>query len=154
MPESVFRSVKVRRDPQCPACGTHEIRELIDYEEFCGLRQAAAEELAAPPVREITPRELAAKRARGDDFDLIDVREPHEYDIARIEGARLIPLGTIEAAIPTLNRERELIVHCKVGARSANAVRKLQAAGFRSVWNLAGGITRWSDEVDPAVPKY
>jgi molybdopterin/thiamine biosynthesis adenylyltransferase/rhodanese-related sulfurtransferase len=149
-----FREVKLRRDPECPACGTHEITELIDYEEFCGLRQAAAEELLAPAIREVTPGELAARRARGDDFDLIDVREPHEYEIARLDGARLIPLGTLDAAIPTLNREREIIVHCKVGGRSAQAVRILQAAGFRNVWNLAGGITRWSDEVDPSVPRY
>ncbi len=149
-----FREVKLRRDPECPACGTHEIRELIDYEEFCGLRQAAAEELSAPVIREVTPRELADKRARGDDFDLIDVREPHEYDIARLDGARLIPLATLAAALPTLNRDREIIVHCKVGGRSARAVRTLQAAGFRNVWNLAGGITRWSDEVDPSVPRY
>ena len=149
-----FREVKLRRDPECPACGTREIQELIDYEEFCGLRQAAAEELAAPVIREVTPTELAAKRARGDDFDLIDVREPHEYEIARLEGARLIPLGTLGAAIPTLNREREIVLHCKVGGRSAQAVRTLQAAGFRNVWNLAGGITRWSEDVDPTVPRY
>jgi molybdopterin/thiamine biosynthesis adenylyltransferase/rhodanese-related sulfurtransferase len=149
-----FRTVRLRRDPECPACGTREIRELIDYEEFCGLRRAAAEELAAPEVRAITPPELAAKRARGDDFDLIDVREPHEYDIARIEGARLIPLASLGATVPTLNRDREIIVHCKTGARSAAAVRELQAAGFRNVWNLAGGIAGWSEEVDPAVPRY
>lgn len=149
-----FRTVNLRRDPACPVCGTREIRALIDYEEFCGVRQVAAEEAAAPQIRELTPRELAAKRARADDFDLIDVREPYEYDIARLDGARLIPLGTIDAAIATLNREREIVVHCKVGGRSAQAVRRLQAAGFRNVWNLAGGIARWSDEVDPSVPKY
>jgi sulfur-carrier protein adenylyltransferase/sulfurtransferase len=149
-----FRTVRLRRDPECPACSTREIRALIDYEEFCGLRRVEAEERAAPVIPELSPRELAAKRSRGDDFDLIDVREPHEYDIARLEGARLIPLGSFEAAIPTLNRERQIVVHCKVGARSARAVRALQAAGFRKVWNLAGGISRWSDEVDPSVPSY
>lgn len=149
-----IRTVRLRRDPECPACGTREIRALIDYEEFCGLRRAAAEELVAPVVREITPTELAAKRARGEDFDLIDVREPHEYDIARLEGARLIPLASLGATLPTLNRDREIIVHCKTGARSAAAVRELQAAGFRNVTNLAGGIAGWSEEVDPAVPRY
>ncbi len=149
-----IRTVRLRRDPECPACGTREIRALIDYEEFCGLRRAAADELAAPVIRTITPAELAAKRARGDDFDLIDVREPHEYEIARLEGARLIPLASLGATAPTLNRDREIIVHCKSGVRSAAAVRELQAAGFRNVWNLAGGITRWSEEVDPAVPTY
>jgi len=149
-----IRTVRLRRDPECPACGTREIRALIDYEEFCGLRRAAADELTAPVVRVITPLELAAKRARGDDFDLIDVREPHEYEIARLEGARLIPLASLGATVPTLNRDREIIVHCKTGARSAAAVRELQAAGFRNVWNLAGGIAGWSEEVDPAVPRY
>ncbi len=149
-----FRTLTLRRDPSCPACGTRELTTLIDYEEFCGLRGAAAEEVAAPVVRELTPREVADKVARGDDFDLIDVREPHEYAIARIAGARLIPLATLPERLDTLDPAREIVVHCKVGGRSARAVRALQAAGFRQVWNLAGGITRWSDDVDPSVPKY
>ena len=149
-----FRNLKLRRDPECPACGTHELTALKDYEEFCGLRRAAAAGLAAPPIREITPREVAAKRARGDDFDLIDVREPHEYAIARIEGARLIPLATVSDAISTLDPNREIVVHCKAGGRSARAAQVLQNAGFHRVWNLAGGITRWSDDVDPDVVKY
>jgi sulfur-carrier protein adenylyltransferase/sulfurtransferase len=149
-----FRTVNLRRDPACPLCGTHELDALVDYEEFCGLRQAAAEELAAPTIRELTPRELAAKQARGDDFDLIDVREPHEYQIARIPGARLIPLAAVAEAIPTLQSGREIVMHCKLGGRSARAVRVLQEVGFRNVWNLAGGITRWSEDVDPTVPKY
>ncbi len=150
-----FRTLNLRRDPTCPACGTHEITELIDYEEFCGVRQAAADDAAAQSaVPEITPAQLAERIARGDDFDLIDVREPHEWDIARIPGARLIPLGSVIEALPTLDSARDIVVHCKVGGRSAKAVQQLQASGFRKVWNLAGGITRWSDEVDPTVPKY
>jgi molybdopterin/thiamine biosynthesis adenylyltransferase/rhodanese-related sulfurtransferase len=150
-----FRTLKLRRDPTCPACGTREITELIDYEEFCGVRRAAAEAaLAAQSLPEITPRELATRLARGDDLDLIDVRDPHEWEIARIPGARLIPLGTLVEALPTLDSAREIVVHCKGGARSAKAVAQLRAAGFRKVWNLAGGILRWSDEVDPTVPKY
>ena len=149
-----FRTVTLRRDPTCRLCGTHEIDTLIDYEEFCGVRRAQAEELAAPPLRELTPSELAQKLARGDDLDLIDVREPHEYAIARIDGARLIPLGTLTEAIASLEREREIIVHCKSGGRSARAVRFLQDVGFRNVWNLTGGITRWSAEVDPSIPTY
>ena len=150
-----FRTLHLRKDPECPACGTHEITELIDYEEFCGVRQAAAADAAAQSaVPEITPAQLAERIARGDDFDLIDVREPHEWDIARLPGARLIPLGTILEALPTLDSARDIVVHCKVGGRSAKAVQQLQASGFRKVWNLAGGITRWSDEVDPSVPKY
>jgi adenylyltransferase/sulfurtransferase len=142
-----FRTVKIRRDPTCPACGTHEIQELIDYDAFCG----AAEPVA---VKEITPRELAEKLARGDDFDLIDVREPFEWEIAHIEGARLVPLSTFPGAINELDASREIVVQCKVGGRSARAADALLAAGFRNVWNLAGGITRWSDDVDPTVSKY
>jgi sulfur-carrier protein adenylyltransferase/sulfurtransferase len=150
-----FRTLNLRKDPECPACGTHEITELIDYEEFCGVRQAAAADAAAQSaVPEITPAQLASRIARGDDFDLIDVREPHEWDIARIPGARLIPLGSIIEALPTLDSARDIVVHCKVGGRSAKAVQQLQASGFRKVWNLAGGIARWSDDVDPTVPKY
>jgi adenylyltransferase/sulfurtransferase len=102
----------------------------------------------------VTPRELAERLRRGDDLDVVDVREPHEWAIARIDGARLVPLGAFTEALPTFDSAREIVVHCKGGARSAKAVRQLQAAGFRRVWNLAGGITRWSDEVDPKVPKY
>ena len=111
-----FRTLNLRKDPECPACGTHEITELIDYEEFCGVRQAAAADAAAQSaVPEITPAQLAARIARGDDFDLIDVREPHEWDIARIPGARLIPLSTVIEALPTLDSARDIVVHCKVG---------------------------------------
>jgi adenylyltransferase/sulfurtransferase len=148
-----FRTLKLQRDPDCPACGTHELKELIDYEEFCGLRKAAAE-ARANAVPEITPSELATRLARGDDVDVIDVREPHEWEIARIAGARLIPLGTLAEALPTLDRTREIVVHCKGGSRSAKAVRQLLDAGFVNVTNLAGGITRWSDDVDPGVAKY
>jgi adenylyltransferase/sulfurtransferase len=150
-----FRTLKLRKDPTCPACGTREITELIDYEEFCGVRQAAADDAAAQSaVPEISPVQLAARIARGDDFDLIDVREPHEWDIARIPGARLIPLATLVNELPTLDSARDIVVHCKMGGRSAKAVQQLQASGFRKVWNLAGGITRWSDDVDPSTPKY
>jgi adenylyltransferase/sulfurtransferase len=149
-----FRTVKLRKDPECPACGTRTIRELVDYEDFCGVTQANAVEAAQGLVPEITPRELDARVHRGDDFDLIDVREPHEWEIARIAGARLVPLGTLAEALPTLDSARDIVVHCKTGGRSAKAVRQLQAAGYRRVWNLAGGITRWSDEVDPTVPRY
>lgn len=147
------RTVKLRKDPGCPACGTREIRELIDYDEFCGVPQAAAAE-AAHQVPEMTPRELADWRGRGHDFDLIDVREPHEWDIARIPGARLIPQGSIAESLPTLDSAREIVVLCRSGARSAKVVRQLQEAGFRRVHNLAGGMLRWSDDVDATVPKY
>lgn len=143
-----FRTVKIRKDPTCPACGTHEITELIDYDAFCG---AGAEPVS---VKEITPRELALRLERKDNFDLIDVREPFEWEIAHIEGARLVPLSTFPSAIGTLDATREIVVQCKVGGRSARAAEALVAAGFKNVSNLAGGITRWSDEVDPTIPKY
>jgi adenylyltransferase/sulfurtransferase len=147
------RTMQLRKDPTCPACGTREIRELIDYEEFCGIRQAARAE-AGNVVPEIPPRDLAERLRAGDDLAVIDVREPHEWEIARLEGARLIPLGSLAEALPSLDLTRDIVVHCKTGVRSAKAVRQLQAAGFTRVWNLAGGITRWSEDVDPTVPKY
>jgi adenylyltransferase/sulfurtransferase len=149
-----FKTVRLRKDPACPACGTREIRELVDYDDFCGVTHAAAEAAAEGAVPEVTPRELHERLRRGDDLDLIDVREPHEWEIARIQGARLVPLATLAEALPTLDSARDIVVHCKGGSRSAKAVRQLQAAGYRRVWNLAGGITRWSDEVDPSVPRY
>jgi adenylyltransferase/sulfurtransferase len=146
-----FRTMNLRRDPQCPACGTREIRELIDYDAFCGVTHAT-EDLSVIP--EIAPSELAARIARGDDFDLIDVREPHEWQIARIENARLVPLGSLPNELASLDPTREIVVHCKSGKRSAQALQQLRAAGFRQVWNLAGGIDRWAREVDPAVARY
>jgi molybdopterin/thiamine biosynthesis adenylyltransferase/rhodanese-related sulfurtransferase len=147
-----WRTVKLRKNPLCPACGTHEISALIDYDEFCGITPALTADMARVP--EISPSEVAAKLARGDDFDFIDVREPHEEKIARIDGARLVPLGKFDAEIPALDRNREIVVSCRSGSRSAKAVERLQAAGFTKVWNLAGGILRWSDEVDPSIVKY
>ena len=146
-----FRTVKLRRNPLCPACGTREITALIDYDQFCGVSAAdSAHDFSLP---EITPRELAVRLQAGE-VDLIDVREPHEWEIGRIPGARLIPLGTLAEALSTLDPAREIVLQCKSGVRSARAVRQLQAAGFRRVSNLAGGILRWSDDVDSTVPKY
>ncbi|HET9552660.1 MAG TPA: molybdopterin-synthase adenylyltransferase MoeB [Anaeromyxobacteraceae bacterium] len=148
-----FRTVKVRKDPRCPACGTRELRELVDYDQFCGVPQAAGAGDEAP-VAEILPAELEARLRAGDPLDLVDVREPHELEIARLPGARLAPLSAFDAAIPTFDAGRDVVLFCKGGVRSAKAARKLQKAGFTRVWSLAGGITRWSDDVDPTVPKY
>jgi adenylyltransferase/sulfurtransferase len=143
-----FRTLKLARDPACPACGTRTLRELIDYESFCGVGAGAA------PVDEIAPRELAARLAAGPRPELIDVREPREWEIARIEGARLVPLATLPDEMTRMERGADIVVYCKTGARSANAARQLRAAGFTRVRNLTGGIRRWSEEVDPSVPRY
>ena len=149
---ATFRTVKLRKNPKCPSCGTREITQLIDYEQFCGLKPAPdAPKIAELP--EITPRELA-ERLRAGDVTLIDVREPFEWEIARIDGATLVPLATFPAHIASLDPAREYVIQCKGGVRSAKAVRQLQAAGFTKVHNLAGGILRWSADVDPTVAKY
>ena len=148
-----MRSVKLRRDPQCPACGTRTITGLIDYDEFCGVKDMVAANDGGA-VEEITPRELAARLLEGADLDLVDVREQREWDLTHLEGSRLIPLGTLPDSIATLDPAREIVVLCRSGKRSEAAARQLQAAGFRKVKNLAGGLLRWSDDVDPKVPKY
>jgi molybdopterin/thiamine biosynthesis adenylyltransferase/rhodanese-related sulfurtransferase len=144
-----FHTVRVPRDPACPACGTHEIRELVDYEAFCGTPSGDA----SADIPDLTPAELAQRLAGGTDLVLLDVREPHEWETGRLPGARLVPLAQLGDAIPTLDRAREYVVYCRTGGRSANAARQLQSAGMR-VSTLAGGILRWSDEVDPSVAKY
>ena len=148
-----FRTLRLRRDPRCPACGTREIRELIDYDQFCG---TTPETMATErdTMEEITPAELKARLDARDDFDLIDVREPREWDIGHIPGARLIPLGEIATALDSLDPSREIVVMCRSGKRSATAAKQMKDAGFQRVKNLAGGILRWSDDVDPSVPKY
>jgi molybdopterin/thiamine biosynthesis adenylyltransferase/rhodanese-related sulfurtransferase len=148
-----FREFKLRKDPACPICGEHRtIHKLIDYAEFCGIR---GEEAPAPAatVPEITPRELKARLDRGDDLYILDVREPHEYQICNI-GGHLIPLGEILKRVHELDSSREIVAHCRSGKRSAEAAEFLRKAGFRKIWNLKGGILAWSDEVDSSVPKY
>ncbi|MBC7894531.1 MAG: molybdopterin-synthase adenylyltransferase MoeB [Cytophagaceae bacterium] len=145
-----WRTVKVRRNPKCPACGTRELTKLIDYEQFCGLKTVPLDS----PIPEITPKEVAERQARGDDFDLIDIREPYEVRIAAYPSAELIPQASLGEALEGRDRNREIVLACRSGARSARAVRQLQAAGFTKVWNLAGGILRWADEVDPSITKY
>jgi adenylyltransferase/sulfurtransferase len=146
-----FRTLKLHRDPLCPACGTREIQQLQDYEELCGIGAPDPDEATVP---ELLPEELSERIARGDDFDLLDVREPQEWAIGRLPTARLVPLATLPAALATLDSAREIVVYCKGGTRSTKAVRHLQSAGFRRVWNLNGGILRWSKDVDPKVPQY
>ncbi len=149
-----FRELKLRKNPDCPICGTHRtITKLIDYEQFCGIR---GEEYV--PVQtgipEITPAEVKKKMDAHEPFVLIDVREPHEFQICRIPGSVLIPLGEVPKRMNELNSADEIVVHCKSGMRSAKAVDFLMKSGFQKIHNLKGGILAWSDQVDSTVPKY
>lgn len=143
-----FRELNLRRDPQCPVCGENPtIFSPIDYDQFCGVRDEQT-------VPAISVNELKRKMDAREAFDLVDVREPFEYEIARIDGAQLIPLGEIAERADELQRGQQIIVHCHSGGRSAEAVRLLQERGFTNVYNLEGGIDAWSDQIDPSVPKY
>jgi molybdopterin/thiamine biosynthesis adenylyltransferase/rhodanese-related sulfurtransferase len=143
-----FRELNLRRDAQCPVCGQNPtIFAPIDYDQFCGARDEQA-------VPAISVHELKRKTDAREAFELIDVREPFEYEIARIDGAKLIPLGEIAERTDELQREQPIVVHCHSGKRSAQAVRLLQRRGFGNVYNLEGGIDAWSDQIDPTVPKY
>ncbi len=143
-----FRELNLRRDPQCPVCGENPtIFSPIDYEQFCGVRDEGA-------IPGISPHELKRRMDTGEPFELIDVREPFEYEIARIDGAKLIPLGEIAERLDELQREQPIIVHCHSGKRSAQAVGLLQQRGFAKVYNLEGGIDAWSEQIDSNVPKY
>ena len=148
-----FRELKLRKNPDCPVCGTHPTQKgLIDYAEFCGVRGEEAPSTVTN-IPEITPRELKARLDKGDDIYVLDVREPHEYQICNING-HLIPLGELPQRVHELDSSKEIVAHCKSGKRSAQAVEFLRGAGFRKIQNLKGGILAWSDEVDPSVPKY
>src|SRR3989440_2462603 len=141
-----FRELNLRRDPQCPVCGENPtIFSPIDYEQFCGAR--GEEAIPAIPVRELK-RKMDAREA----FELIDVREPFEYEIARIDGSKLIPLGEIAQRADELQREQMIVVHCHSGGRSAEGVRLLQQRGFSNGFNLGGRIAAWSGEGDPRLP--
>ena len=153
-----FRELKLRKNPDCPVCGTHPtVTKLIDYDQFCGIHPAASEPLEATTVShatEITAVELKARLDRGDKLTIIDVREPNEYQINRIAGSTLIPLGEVPRRYAEINQDDELIMQCKSGARSARAADFLRSVGFKKVLNLKGGILEWIDKVDPSQPKY
>ena len=148
-----FRELKLRKNPDCPVCGTHRtVTQLIDYADFCGIRGEEAPSTVTN-IPEITPKDLKSRLDRGDDLYILDVREPHEYQICNLDG-HLIPLGELPRRVHELDSSREIVAHCRSGKRSADAVQFLQKAGFRKIWNLKGGILAWADEVDPSVPKY
>jgi adenylyltransferase/sulfurtransferase len=150
-----FETVKLRKNPNCPMCGEHPtITELIDYEAFCGVPMNDHEAGTAGEEWDISATELAQWYQSGRDFRLVDVREPHELEIAHLEGATLIPLGQLAARMSELDTAEELVLMCKGGTRSARALELLAGAGFRKLKNLKGGINAWSAEVDPEVPIY
>jgi len=153
-----FRELKLRKDPDCVICGANPtIRGLIDYDEFCGVPAFAAAGAAdGDAVPAITVMELKQRLDRGDPLTLIDVREPHEWDIANLEeyGARLIPLGSLPARMNEIGSAEEVVLFCRTGGRSARALRQLRDAGFRRLWNLEGGLHAWSDAIDPSMPRY
>jgi len=147
-----FRELKLRKNPDCPVCGKHpSITKLIDYNEFCGIR--GEEKPMEVGVPEIQVEELKSRLDSGEDVFVLDVREPHEYQICNISGY-LIPLGDLPKRVHELDSSREIVAHCRSGARSAKAVDFLRQAGFKKVHNLAGGILAWADRVDPKMPKY
>src|SRR6188768_2834933 len=152
-----FRELKLKKDPDCPVCGTHPtVTKLIDYEQFCGIHPAApeSEPLTVQNNLEISAVELKQRLDRGDKLTLVDVREPNEYQINRIPGTILIPLGEVPRRYAELDKDAEIVVSCKMGGRSAKAADFLRSVGFSRVLNLKGGILEWIDKVDPSQPKY
>jgi adenylyltransferase/sulfurtransferase len=153
--EMSFREYKLRKDPNCPVCGEHPtVTELIDYVQFCGVMPEPKPTEIVAPEWQITPTELVALRASGQQPLVIDVREPHEREIAAIPDSILIPVGDIAARMHELDSSQEIVLYCRTGVRSAKALEQLRAAGFNKLKNLTGGIHAWADEIDPSVPKY
>lgn len=144
-----FHEIALARDPECPACGTRELKELIDYEEFCGVRASSRD-----AAEEITVGELRDRLRDGSAPTLIDVREPWEWNIVRFPGAQLIPMSTIPASLDKLDPSSELVIYCHHGVRSAHVMHYLRESGFMRARSLAGGIDRWSVEVDTQFPRY
>lgn len=147
-----FRELKLRKNLDCPVCGANPtVKKLIDYNQFCGIR---GEEAAAPTsMTDISVEELKQRLDRGDNLFVLDVREPHEYQICNL-GGHLIPLNDLPKRVSELDPSKEIVVHCKMGGRSAKAADFLRQSGFTKVHNLAGGITAWAERIDPKVPKY
>ena len=147
-----FRELKLRKNPDCPICGTHPtITELIDYEEFCGLNLPDE----TPVLEEITVSELSDQIENNSEVQIIDVREPHEYEIGKIPNSKLIPLNEVVNRMKEIDQSRTAIIQCKSGGRSAKAIAALQENGYKGkLLNLKGGILAWSDEIDPSIPKY
>ena len=152
-----FRELKVRKDPDCPVCGEHPtVTQLIDYEQFCGIAPTAtaAATSSTEDADEATVEELKTRLDRHESFLLLDVREPQEFEICRIPGSVLIPLGDLPSRLFELEGRDDMIVHCKSGVRSGKAVKLLREAGYSKARNLKGGILAWINRIDPTLPKY
>ena len=151
--ESRWQTIKINKDPECPVCGKNPtITQLIDYEQFCGMpSHDGAVDATGDVAWQITPREFAEIRGQ---VRVIDVREPHEYEISRIPGAQLIPLGELPARMHELDSSEEIVLHCKSGVRSMQALHQLRDAGFKKLRNLQGGINAYAKQVDPSIPTY
>jgi rhodanese-related sulfurtransferase len=155
--EMTFDTIKLRKDPNCPICGEHPTQtHLIDYEEFCGVpaHDHSAYVEGGTPVRAITVDEVRARLDAGDDLLILDVREPQEWQISLIDGTLRIPKGEILHHLDELPRDRDIVVHCKTGVRSGEAIRTLQAQGYTRLYNMAGGINAWARKIDPSLPTY
>jgi len=150
-----FRELKLRKNRECPVCGDHPtVTRLIDYQQFCGIAPETAQEANVKNgIPQMTVKELKQRRDAGEDVQLIDVREPYEFQIAQI-GGKLIPQNDVAKRLDEIDPNREVVVHCKSGGRSQRIAEFLKQAGYAKVVNLAGGITAWSNEIDPNVPKY
>ena len=150
-----FRELKLRKNPECPVCGSDPtVTQLIDYNQFCGIRpQDTQEKTLQNGIPQITVHELKQRLDAGDDLFILDVREPYEYQIANL-GGKLIPLNDVPQRLCEIDRDREIVVHCRMGGRSQRAAEFLAQNGFRNVKNLTGGIAAWSEHIDPKMPKY
>jgi len=150
-----FRELKLQRDPECPVCGDHPtVTKLIDYEQFCGIKpEPKTPSAVVNGIPQMPVKELKRRRDAGENVLVLDVREPFEQQIAQI-GGKLIPLGELPQRTGELNPEQEIVIHCKSGGRSQKAAEFLAKNGFTKLHNLAGGITAWSNEIDPSVRKY
>jgi len=154
-----FREMKLRRNPQCPVCSEKPtLTKLIDYDQFCGFTPTSVvgngQTVSQPGPEEIMVLDLKKRLDAKEDFDLIDVREPHEWQIAKIPGARLIPLGELPNRLGEIDPHREILLHCKTGGRSGRALKFLKEKGYKKLKNVVGGIEAWATHVDPSVPKY
>jgi sulfur-carrier protein adenylyltransferase/sulfurtransferase len=150
-----FRELKLRKNPECPVCGLNPtVTQLIDYQQFCGITPETAEEKKLKNgIPQMTVKELKQRLDAGEDLLVLDVREPYEYQIANI-GGKLIPQNDVPQRLAEIDRDREIVVQCRTGARSQRIAEFLQQSGYPKVANLAGGIHAWSDEIDPSIPKY